>query len=183
MNGLVGVRLSFHRRRGGGRARRVVVVVLVILGVTACLGLSTLLVLLDQTAPSVTSAMLQLGDASTIADGEPIKDGRVYIVSVVTDLSLLEMQITTNGSFTGIPWEPYTANKAVDLAPSGSQTPVARNIQARVRDGAMQFFASRMKGEGVRQVTVFNPLSWRRREWVESESRTYDPNAVYGVKQ
>jgi hypothetical protein len=34
----------------GGRARRVVVVVLVVLGVTACLGLSTLLVLLDQTA-------------------------------------------------------------------------------------------------------------------------------------
>jgi hypothetical protein len=34
----------------GGRARRVVVVVLVMLGVTACLGLSTLLVLLDQTA-------------------------------------------------------------------------------------------------------------------------------------
>jgi hypothetical protein len=33
-----------------GRARRVVVVVLVMLGVTACLGLSTLLVLLDQTA-------------------------------------------------------------------------------------------------------------------------------------
>jgi hypothetical protein len=36
--------------RRGGRARRVVVAVLVVLSVLACLGLSTLVVLLDQTA-------------------------------------------------------------------------------------------------------------------------------------
>ena len=36
--------------RRGGRARRVIVAVLVVLGVVACLGFSTLLVLLDQTA-------------------------------------------------------------------------------------------------------------------------------------
>ena len=30
----------------------------------------------------------------------------------------------------------------------------------------MHFFAERMSGEGFRQVTVFNPLSWKRTEWV-----------------
>jgi hypothetical protein len=38
-----------------------------------------------------------------------------------------------------------------------------------VLDSSLQFAASRMKGDGLSQVTVFNPLSWPRREWVESE--------------
>jgi alpha-mannosidase len=36
-----------------------------------------------------------------------------------------------------------------------------------VQDAALRFLASRMKGEGLMQVTVFNPVSWRRRQWIE----------------
>lgn len=39
---------------------------------------------------------------------------------------------------------------------------------ARVRDAALGGIASRMKGEGFAQVTAVNPLSWRRREWLEA---------------
>jgi hypothetical protein len=47
--------------------------------------------------------------------------------------------------------------------------PASLAASARVRDGAMQFFASRMKGQGLVQVTAFNPLSWRRTQWLEAE--------------
>ena len=30
----------------------------------------------------------------------------------------------------------------------------------------MNFFANQMKGEGLKQVTVFNPLSWEHSPWV-----------------
>ncbi len=39
---------------------------------------------------------------------------------------------------------------------------------ARVRDAALQAIASRMKGEGLTQVTAVNPLPWPRREWLET---------------
>ncbi|MGA2657275.1 MAG: hypothetical protein ABSH34_07120 [Verrucomicrobiota bacterium] len=47
--------------------------------------------------------------------------------------------------------------------------PASLAASARVRDGAMQFFASRMKGQGMVQVTAFNPLSWRRTQWLEAD--------------
>ena len=47
--------------------------------------------------------------------------------------------------------------------------PASMAASARVRDGAMQFFASQMKGEGLLQITAFNPVSWRRAQWLESE--------------
>ena len=38
-----------------------------------------------------------------------------------------------------------------------------------VANASLQFVASQMKCNGLAQVTVFNPLSWPRREWVEAE--------------
>jgi alpha-mannosidase len=38
-----------------------------------------------------------------------------------------------------------------------------------VANASLQFVASRMKADGLAQVTVFNPLSWPRREWIETE--------------
>ena len=34
---------------------------------------------------------------------------------------------------------------------------------------SLQFVASQMKSDGLAQVTVFNPLSWPRREWIEAD--------------
>ncbi len=34
---------------------------------------------------------------------------------------------------------------------------------------AIETIASRMKGDGLGQITVFNPLSWRRKRWIEVE--------------
>ncbi len=39
---------------------------------------------------------------------------------------------------------------------------------ADVREKSMRFVASQMKGSGFAQVTVFNPLSWRRKSWIEA---------------
>jgi hypothetical protein len=55
------------------------------------------------------------------------------------------------------------------LAEARRFLPASLAASARVRDGAMQFFAARMKGEGQVQVTAFNPVSWRRRQWLEAE--------------
>ncbi|MDH7501428.1 MAG: hypothetical protein QHJ82_01760 [Verrucomicrobiota bacterium] len=55
------------------------------------------------------------------------------------------------------------------LAEARRFLPASLAASARVRDGAMQFFASQMKGEGLVQVTAFNPVSWRRAEWLETE--------------
>jgi hypothetical protein len=40
---------------------------------------------------------------------------------------------------------------------------------AAVADASLQYAASRMKTDGMAQVTVFNPLSWTRRQWIEVE--------------
>ncbi len=34
-------------------------------------------------------------------------------------------------------------------------------------EGSLRFIASKLKSEGLTQVTVFNPLSWKRREWIQ----------------
>jgi hypothetical protein len=36
-------------------------------------------------------------------------------------------------------------------------------------NASLQFVASRMKADGLAQVTVFNPLSWKRQEWIEAD--------------
>lgn len=55
------------------------------------------------------------------------------------------------------------------LAEARRFLPASLAASTRVRDGAMQSFASRMKGEGMLQVTAFNPSSWTRREWVQTD--------------
>ncbi len=55
------------------------------------------------------------------------------------------------------------------LADARRFLPASRAASGRVRDASLQFFASRMKGEGLRQVTAFNPLSWRRTQWLDAE--------------
>jgi len=55
------------------------------------------------------------------------------------------------------------------LAEARRFLPASLAASARVREGAMQFFASRMKGQGLVQVTAFNPVSWRRTQWLEAE--------------
>lgn len=38
-----------------------------------------------------------------------------------------------------------------------------------VVNSSLQFLALQMKGDGLAQTTVFNPLSWPRREWIEAD--------------
>ena len=42
-----------------------------------------------------------------------------------------------------------------------------------VTDASLRFAASRMKTAGIAQVTVFNPLSWVRRQWIEVEMSSF----------
>ena len=44
--------------------------------------------------------------------------------------------------------------------------PVSYRISNQLTDSVMYFFAARMSGEGFRQITVFNPLSWKRNGWI-----------------
>ena len=44
--------------------------------------------------------------------------------------------------------------------------PESYQLSSRVIDSCMRFFEGKMKGEGVKQITVFNPLSWKRSEWI-----------------
>ncbi len=55
------------------------------------------------------------------------------------------------------------------LAEARRFLPASLAASGRVRDAAMQFFASGMKGEGLLQLTAFNPSSWKRREWLQTE--------------
>ena len=41
------------------------------------------------------------------------------------------------------------------------------SASAAVADASLRFAASQMKTNGITQVTVFNPLSWTRRQWIE----------------
>lgn len=47
---------------------------------------------------------------------------------------------------------------------------LSASLQAssRVQNASLQSIARRMKGEGFSQVTVFNPVSWRRKQWIET---------------
>jgi len=44
--------------------------------------------------------------------------------------------------------------------------PASQHLSGMLIDSTMQFFAGRMSGEGFRQITVFNPLSWKRSGWI-----------------
>jgi len=47
--------------------------------------------------------------------------------------------------------------------------PASRQASQGVADASMRYVASRMKGGPLLQVTGFNPLSWRRKEWLQTE--------------
>ena len=87
-------------------------------------------VVLDTTAPNVASVSVTKLDGTVLATGNTVRDGRIILASTVTDLTPLEMQVTTTGSFGGLGWEPYNPSKVIDL------TAVSSTLSARVRDAA-----------------------------------------------
>ncbi|MBA2689848.1 MAG: hypothetical protein H0U63_03495, partial [Burkholderiales bacterium] len=91
---------------------------------------ATVAVVLDETAPLAGVVSLTRLDGTPITTGSTLKDGRVILTSSTTDLTTLEMQVTTNGSFGSMGWEPYNPSKVLDLTASSS------TIAARVRDAA-----------------------------------------------
>lgn len=44
--------------------------------------------------------------------------------------------------------------------------PASLDLSRQVQDASLEYFAVHMKGEGFAQVTVFNPLSWHRDQWI-----------------
>ena len=44
--------------------------------------------------------------------------------------------------------------------------PESYRLSSNVIESCMRFFSDNMKGEGLKQITVFNPLSWKRSEWM-----------------
>lgn len=44
--------------------------------------------------------------------------------------------------------------------------PVSISKSEQSITGSMNYFAANMKGEGIKQVTVFNPLSWKQTRWI-----------------
>ncbi len=46
--------------------------------------------------------------------------------------------------------------------------PASINLSDSIIKSSMDFFASRMKGGNLGQITVFNPLSWSRNEWINA---------------
>ena len=55
----------------------------------------------------------------------------------------------------------------VGLVPDARKLlPEPYRISSQLIDNSMLFFAGRMTGEGVKQITVFNPLSWKRTAWI-----------------
>ncbi len=47
--------------------------------------------------------------------------------------------------------------------------PASRAASARVTQACMNDLSARMASEGLRQITVFNPLSWTRTSWIEAD--------------
>jgi alpha-mannosidase len=45
--------------------------------------------------------------------------------------------------------------------------PASMGLSGRVRDASLRYIASRMEGGDTAQLTVFNPVSWPRKEWTE----------------
>ena len=51
--------------------------------------------------------------------------------------------------------------------------PESYSLSSRVIESCMHFFSGKMKGEGMKQITVFNPLSWNRSEWILAYASFY----------
>ncbi len=47
--------------------------------------------------------------------------------------------------------------------------PASLQASSKVKNSTLSLTASKMKGVGLKQITVFNPLSWEREEWIEAD--------------
>jgi len=66
----------------------------------------------------------------------------------------------------------------VGLVPDARKLlPESYLISNQLIESGMRFFASRMSGEGFRQITVFNPLSWKRTAWITTYVSFYKGEA------
>ena len=59
--------------------------------------------------------------------------------------------------------------------------PASIELSGRVRDASLRYLASRMEGGDTAQLTVFNPVSWPRKEWTEV-AVSLDPGAARAVR-
>lgn len=94
-------------------------------------------VTLDSTPPdSLATPVLKTLGGSVI--GAATNQTRVVLATGVTDASwaTLQMQVSATGDYSAAAWEPYTANRLVDLPPPTAAAGEARTVIARVRDGA-----------------------------------------------
>ncbi|HEY8781049.1 MAG TPA: hypothetical protein VIM16_05515 [Mucilaginibacter sp.] len=68
------------------------------------------------------------------------------------------------------------------LSSAKTYLPASQHYSRRVLDSALQFFAARMKGEGVSQATVFNPLSWSQKKWISVKVSGAEKGAANSYK-
>ena len=60
----------------------------------------------------------------------------------------------------------------VGLLPDARQhLDIARTVSSEVQHQVLEDLAEKMKGDGVRQVLVFNPLSWDAQQWIRTKVR------------
>ena len=59
--------------------------------------------------------------------------------------------------------------------------PESQQISNLLIDSTMQFFANRMSGEGFKQITVFNPLSWKRSKWISAYVSFYNKGEAKNI--
>jgi alpha-mannosidase len=55
------------------------------------------------------------------------------------------------------------------LPDAGRLLPKSIENSEQTIKASMEFFAKNMSGEGVKQITVFNPLSWKQTKWIETD--------------
>lgn len=91
-------------------------------------------VFVSTAAPALASAALQRGDGSAVANGAVVNQGTLWLASAVTADTPLQMQISTNGSYAGVPWQPYSPLAPVLLPLPSTNVPLSINVQARVQD-------------------------------------------------
>lgn len=47
--------------------------------------------------------------------------------------------------------------------------PASLQVSTHVKNASLGFIASKLHGEGLAQINVFNPLSWKRGQWIEAD--------------
>ena len=58
----------------------------------------------------------------------------------------------------------------VGLLPEAHELlPASADLSEQVINDAMKFMAENMEGEGIKQITVFNPLSWTQKKWITTK--------------